>query len=80
MKFGISVGLPIWHSVLADTDIVFPYWQNRLSADTDTYRLSVRTLSLVVNFAIVVVDDKSRLSHISRPFHFSKFGSNTFME
>ena len=47
----ISVGLPIWHSVSADTDRDFPISAKPIigrytdiSADTDTYRLLVCTL------------------------------------
>ena len=53
---GISVGLPIWHSVSADTDRDFPISAKPIigrytdiSADTDMYRLSVRTLTFNVS-------------------------------
>ena len=52
MQFSISVsyryGVSYRPIPITDTDRDFPYQQNRLSADTDTYRLSVRTLLFTI--------------------------------
>ena len=62
MQFSISVRQPIWPSISADTDTDrdLSYRQNRLwadtdiSADTDIYRLSARTLSKMIIYTFLL--------------------------